>query len=474
MKKISDIVNYKFDAIVIGSGIGGATAAHQLILSGKKVLLLEKGPAASDQIKLPLWTEMVTDVIKKSKFHPFLGEGIGGSSRLYGMVMERLEARDFKANGGSWPSSENEWRPYFEEAEAIYGVKPAIINPAFNPLLKHLEDQGLKPDALKLAYKSNPDCQFCQSRLCEKSCKIDAWSGPLEKIKNNPNLTILTNVDVQEILTDSSRAIGVTFSFENSLHTVKAESFYLGLGALRTPYLLNNSRTSIHEKGIGNSRDLLGRYLMRHYVDLYFLDWKGSELVNIHKSIGLNDFYKEMGIFQSFGSLPPIDVVMDEVLRKASWVKFIPGVKFVLEKLINNMFSKHVMASIIEDSPQHSNRLIFGADKNISFEYKISSEDKIKIENSRKIAKTIFSSMLKNTQYEAENNKRLAHVCGTCKMGESIKDSVVNWNGRVHELENLYIVDSSVFPSSTGKNPSLTIAANALRTTKLSLAQDMQ
>jgi choline dehydrogenase-like flavoprotein len=64
---------------------------------------------------------------------------------------------------------------------------------------------------------------------------------------------------------------------------------------------------------------------------------------------------------------------------------------------------------------------------------------------------------------QAENNKQLAHACGTCRFGTDPRDSVLDKNNRAHGLSNLYVVDSSFFPSSSGTNPALTIAANALR-----------
>jgi choline dehydrogenase-like flavoprotein len=64
---------------------------------------------------------------------------------------------------------------------------------------------------------------------------------------------------------------------------------------------------------------------------------------------------------------------------------------------------------------------------------------------------------------QAENNERLAHACGTCRFGVNSADSVLDEDNRAHGLDNLYVVDASFFPSSAGINPSLTIAANALR-----------
>jgi choline dehydrogenase-like flavoprotein len=68
---------------------------------------------------------------------------------------------------------------------------------------------------------------------------------------------------------------------------------------------------------------------------------------------------------------------------------------------------------------------------------------------------------------EADNNQRIAHACGTCRFGDDPRTSVLDRSCRAHGLENLYVVDSSFFPTSGGTNPSLTIAANALRVAEM-------
>lgn len=458
-----EILKTTWDAIVVGSGIGGATAAYQLAQLGKKVLIIEKGPnAQSDPSQLPLWRESVLDIQARKSFHPFLGECVGGSSRLYGMAMERLEASDFHSAGGRWPLSEIEWDIYFKQAESLFEVKPVPISNLFAPLMSQLSSQNLKPKPLNLSYAGLSNCDFCQGRICDKACKIDAFSGPLTKVLNNSNVRLLTDTAVKKIITNSNRADGVEIVINGQMKFVKAQKIYLALGALKTPYLLKNSE-------IGDSHGNLGRYLMRHFVDLYFLRWPGSTEVAKHKSIGISDFYVDsetgtkLGVFQSFGSLPPMKYVVAEMKEKFPWLNYLPGASFIIGKAAKNIFSTHVMASIIEDSPIKNNRLIFDDTDKVRIDYQISADDKKKIQRSRQIAKRIFFPFLKKIQAEAESNRRLAHACGTCRMGESIQESVVDWNCRVHELENLYIVDSSVFPSSSGKNPSLTIAANAIR-----------
>ncbi len=462
-----EILDRNWDAVVVGSGIGGATAARSLALQGKSVLLIEKGSNDISLQRLPLWKESVHDAERNKVFYPFLGEGLGGSSRLYGMVMERLEEIDFQQKGGSWPLSLKNWTPYYEQAEEIFQVKPVSISENFEPFIRHMKSQNISPQPLHLSFTGRKDCEFCQSRLCEKKCKIDARTGLIDQALKDNLYSILVDTEVKKILFNTNNAYGIEVLINSQIRTIKAEKFFLGLGGLQTPYLLNNSKISTH--ALGNRAGLLGRFLMRHFVDLYFLDWMGGSEVKNHKALGIYDFYQDdetrsnLGVFQSFGALPPIEHVIAELTNDIKWVRKLPGLKQIMKLAVNNIFSKPIMASIIEDGAYFDNRLIFSESQKIQLQYKIFPDEQKKIIRSREIAKKIFSPMLSRVQFEAENNKRLAHVCGTCKMGEFIQDSVVDWNCRLHELENVYIVDSSVFPTSSGKNPSLTIAANAIR-----------
>jgi len=86
-----------------------------------------------------------------------------------------------------------------------------------------------------------------------------------------------------------------------------------------------------------------------------------------------------------------------------------------------------------------------------------------RIKSFRRQLSHVFKPLRFTLLKQAENNQRIAHACGTCRMGSDPQTSVINADGRAHGLTNLYIADASFFPSSGGTNPGLTIAANALR-----------
>lgn len=463
-----EVIETLWDAIVIGTGIGGALVGADLINSGKRVLFIEKGPSSTlDELrshsKLPLWSEKIVDEFKGSEFSPFLGEGVGGSSRLYGMVMERLEPSDFQDQGGSWPGSVSLWENYYQLAEKRLNVQKAKYSDQFDVLTESLNKKGVMTYPLSLSYKGKENCNFCQSRICDRECKIDAWSGPLSEALRSELAFLLCSSSVDKVILREDVAVGVQVGDSQ----IFAKNVILAAGALQTPYILNRTFQSL-----GSLEYLrwpaLGRYLMRHFVDLYVLKWPDCKATVGQKAIGISDFYvdpktrEKLGVFQSFGFLAEFSVVYEEIISTYPFLSHIPWNRYFAHKVVKSIFNNPIIGSIIEDSPSFENRLNFDTNKKSLF-YAVAKKDEIKISRSREIAKSIFSPFLKKILKEAHNNKRLAHVCGTCRMGDDVNTSVVNWNCQVHELGNLYVVDSSVFPSSTGKNPSLSIAANALR-----------
>jgi len=116
----------------------------------------------------------------------------------------------------------------------------------------------------------------------------------------------------------------------------------------------------------------------------------------------------------------------------------------------------------MEDLPHVENR-VFLADGKLAIEYRIGRYDRERISTMRALLRDVLGPRKPMVIKQAENNERLAHACGTCRMGVGAGDSVVDPDCRVHAMDNLYIVDASFFPSSGGNNPALTIAANALR-----------
>jgi len=144
--------------------------------------------------------------------------------------------------------------------------------------------------------------------------------------------------------------------------------------------------------------------------------------------------------------------------------------KPIMGTVLGRLFArKVVLASIIEDLPYPDNRVTvaetadtFGRRRTV-IEYRISEYEQKRIENFRREMAHLLSPYSFMLIKQAENNERIAHACGTCRFGSDPRESVLEPTNRAHGIENLYVVDSSFFPTSGGTNPALTIAANALR-----------
>ena len=145
-----------------------------------------------------------------------------------------------------------------------------------------------------------------------------------------------------------------------------------------------------------------------------------------------------------------------------------PLVEVVLKRIFSGRL---VLASIMEDLPYGENRVVLSGEgaasaaKGIVIRYRISGYDRARIEAFRKELAGALKPYPFMLIKQAESNERIAHACGTCRFGEDPAESVLDPHNRAHGISNLYVVDSSFFPSSGGTNPALTIAANALRVT---------
>ena len=214
---------------------------------------------------------------------------------------------------------------------------------------------------------------------------------------------------------------------------------------------------------------------MRHYVDLYAIFVKSSRASNGLKQLAFNNFYNrdgdKFGTVQSFGDLPPPSVLVDSIKDDLQHTPFSPLAPLlelqrpIMTRALGMLFGQTtVLASMMEDLPYRSNRIVVETPQDpLRIHYTLSPYEKARIKAFRNRLKETFSPYRMLLIKQAENNQRIAHACGTCRFGDDPGTSVLNRNNRAHELENLYVIDASFFPSSGGTNPALTIIANALR-----------
>jgi choline dehydrogenase-like flavoprotein len=284
---------------------------------------------------------------------------------------------------------------------------------------------------------------------------------------------------VLAVRTQNRRATGVLCRQAGRDLDLRARVVVLAAGALQTPLILLRSPADHAAEGLGNGSGLVGRNLMRHLIDLYLVRPKlppGEPFDNRRKEIACNDFYvhdgDKLGTLQSFGRLPPADMLfgsLQDDVRASRWrwaAAALPLARPLLRPMLHDMAENWlILATIAEDLPYADNAVLpYPAGPEAArLQYSLRPEGVQRAERFRRHMDGVLRGRSWRRLAQAHNNQRIAHVCGTCRFGDDPRTSVLDRDNRVHDVDNLFVVDSSFFPSSGGTNPSLTIAANALR-----------
>jgi len=523
VQSIEEIRRNTWEYIVIGTGVGGATAGYALARAGRSVLFLEKGHALFDrhdalrgrypELELPPGAPPLAtpghapllalggrffDEIEDqgNRFVPFLGCGTGGSSALYGMAMERFFPADFEPRksfpvdvGASlpdaWPIAYDDLSPFYAQAEGLYRVRgqPDPLRPGHPDLLPprkpsapnaelsaHFGSKGLHPYRLPLACEAVADCQCCQGYLCDHDCKNDAARICLEPAIRNHGARLLDACEVVRLEATADEVSEVICHHGGQTFGLRAARVILAAGALGSPALLLRSKNDHWPRGLANGSGLVGRNLMRHCVDLYLVFTRASGPSPM-KELAFSDLYQfagtKLGTVQSFGMLPPAPILMATVGKElhdaAPWLSPLFNlVRPIAGAALAALLRRGVLlAAIMEDLPYADNRITPGPP--LGIQYRLHDPDRIRLATFRKQVGQALKPYRYLPLHQAEKNTMLAHACGTCRFGDDPASSVLDRFNRAHEVDNLYVVDGSFFPSSAGTNPALTIAANALR-----------
>ncbi len=507
-----------YDVIVIGSGAGGGTLVHRLAPSGKKILLLERGdyvPREKDN-----WNSRAVNVEGKyqtkekwrdrdgKELHPHTNYYVGGNTKFYGAALFRLRQEDFgeiRHHGGispAWPISYADLEPFYAQAETLYHVhgqrgedptEPPASGPYPHPPVSHepriqqlSEDfaaHGLRPFHVPIGVKLNEKdphasecirCSTCDGFPCLVNAKSDAQVCAVDPALAHSNVTLLINAKVEKLKTDGSgRTVNrVEVTRNGATEAYSADIVVVSAGAINSAALLLRSSNDKHPKGLGNSSDTVGRHYMGHVNSVLMAIAKCPNPTVFQKTLGLNDFYfrsKEweypMGHISFVGKL-------DGETLKAGAPPFAP-------KMALDIMGQHSLDFWLtsEDLPDPNNRVTLDREGNIVLSYKPNNEEGHK----RLIAK-LEGLMQQQTKCKAHGHEchqglfarnlflgqriplaGVAHQNGTIRFGKEPKSSALDVNCKAHDLDNLYVVDGSFFPSSAAVNPALTIMANAMR-----------
>jgi choline dehydrogenase-like flavoprotein len=501
-----------WNVIVIGTGMGGGLAGRRLAEHGLSVLFVEKGPAGrraeqnsitdiddpAERLARGLWPAKIISRFNggaPAQFFGPLGSGVGGTSVFYAAALEAPERHDLETTAemehptGGWPIRYDDFLPYLQQAEEILSVRgeanplsdrrgPKLAAPELNRsealLFEDLRQKGLHPYRSPEGLVRVPGCEVCLGHKCPRKCKMDGRSAGVEPALETGNAFLLANCAVEELVEASGRISKLRVRSEGLPFELTADTVVLAAGALHSPRLLIAS-AGTNPAGCANSSGWVGHGLMFHLNEMVaFWPKLRNPTAGPTRAVSFRDFYthegKRLGLVQAMGVAAGAGMIaayLKDYLARTRFAR-VKGVgKFAtLGALVGErLFGKaSVFVGLIEDLAMFDNRVTTHPDNPdvAVIEYSVSDELKKRRALLRRLLRTRLGrhrSILLN--FGPAIN--YGHPSGTLRFGVDAATSVLDANCKAHDLENLYVTDASFMPSSMGVNPSLTIAANALR-----------
>ncbi len=473
-----------YDAVIVGSGAGGGTISQYLAKRGFRVAIVERGEEGGSvqRCRVRFNGQFVESAIAHT---------LGGSTRLFGGIMMRPARRDFQPGkfyaqyipreDWEWPFDYESLAPHYELAEDLFTVAgahqtigphipqrnrpfpetPWSLTAANRSLLSRWQQSGLS--AFRLPFAVSPSlclkCPTCPGRPCPAGARSSAANRGVEAALRTGNAQLFTGFRADSLsFTNRKNARGVELTQRGTRKKLRLEArlIILAAGALETPRILLNA-------GLASNLPALGRYLSFHAgvmgvgaqrISTRANDVYSKQLGSTELYFGTSSFSHKLGLMQHIplprGDQLPRFWKKDLLQRGLGWV-------------INHTQSFGLM---LEDLPSAINKVTYTRDGVPHVHHRFHSYDLFRLNGARKLLRQTLElgGCFAAATVDNENaRKHISHVVGTARAGRSPRNSVVNEHCRVHRLDNVYVVDGSVFPTSLGVGPALTIAANALR-----------
>jgi len=504
-----------YDVVVIGSGAGGGTLVNRLAPSGKRILLLERGGWLTREPQNWLATNVFVENRYVSPdtwyypdgkaFQPEVHYFVGGATKRYGAALYRLREEDFgelRHHGGispAWPISYEDMEPYYTQAEQLYQVHgargedpteprasapypfPAVSHePRIQQLSDDLAKAGLHPfhapcgvmlDEGNMPYSKCVRCMNCDGFPCVVQAKSDAEVIAVRPAIAHPNVTLLTDAEVTRLECDDSGSAvtGVVVRHDGHEETFNGDLVVVSCGAANSAKLLLASACDSHPNGLANGSDQVGRNFTFHNSQAVLALSREENPTIFQKTLGVNDFYlKGVEDFDyPLGNIQMVGKSQAPMFRgeKPGETRFAPT--WSLEDIARHAVDFWLST---EDLPTPENRVTLAKDGNIQISYKATNnEPKERLYHE---LKEMLADLGMHHGHLLPHHAYLkneipiagcAHQAGTCRFGSDPTSSVLNTDCRSHEVDNLYVVDTSFFPSIGAVNPALTAMANALR-----------
>ncbi|HZM78016.1 MAG TPA: GMC family oxidoreductase [Candidatus Limnocylindrales bacterium] len=507
-------MNGAYDVIIIGTGAGGGTLAAKLALSGRRILLLERGPwlprepqnwdtasvfAENRYISPDTWYNQ-----HGKAFQPQVHYYVGGATKMYGAALYRLREKDFgelRHHDGvspAWPVGYDVMEPYYSQAELMYQVHgargedptepwasaPYAFPPvAHEPRIQRLSDDlaaaglhpfhapcGVRLTETNMPYSVCVKCQSCDGFPCPLHAKSDAEVFGVQPALVQPNVTLLTNAEAVRLETNTAGTVVTTVVVAHEGHEERyfGDIIVVACGAANSAKLLLRSANEKHPRGLANGSDQVGRNYMYHMSQAVLALSREPNPTVFQKTLGVNDFYfSGPGFDFPMGNIQMIGKSQPEMYRGEKPIETVLAPTWALKDVASHAVDFWLST---EDLPSPENRVTLAADGNIRLSYTPTNKTA-----AARLYHQLKSMLGRLGMHEGHLMHRfaymksdipiagVAHQAGTCRFGTERATSVLNPDCRAHELDNLYVVDTSFFPSIGAVNPALTAMANALR-----------
>ncbi|MCU1730124.1 MULTISPECIES: GMC oxidoreductase [unclassified Pseudomonas] len=490
--RLNTLSDDPFDVVIIGSGAAGAVAADTFVRAGLRTLLLEEGArlkASANNADVDAQAEHALAGNSAQGWSPqgwpWSTRNLGGGTVFYGGASFRYTDFDFDASERirveglpvKWPIGASDLAPFYNEIESILSVDHAGFKcrrkQAPNTLslpAEHLWEGalrlGLSPRPTPVAIDRNrcDHCSLCISAQCTRGAKRDVVNALLNPLADTPNLLLLTGVKAMALTQEQGNrasAVRCMDTTSGQIRTIRGNRFVLACNAIQTAALLLRSITSHAPRGLGNEHDLVGRGLCmklseysqgvvpmnRQQIDDHPIGYRGpfSTVCTFHH-------YLDERCPTGVGGL------IYEA-KHDDWNR-LQGDGLVLR-----------VETLLADHPSLGNRVRLSNSTDswgfprLMIDYTTNPKDLARLAYMvERSADWLKAAGARDIQHEASNFAMgSTHLHGTCRAGDDARTSVVDRDGKLHSLENVYVADGSYMPYPGGVNPTLTIQANALR-----------
>jgi choline dehydrogenase-like flavoprotein len=501
------------DVVIVGSGASGGTLAAHLARRGVTVTVLEGGPKIDTHTAFNTHA-MPFDFANRSiptmrpgvaGFDSERSRGVGGKSLLWNAVAWRLSQRDFKGRrhdgaGEDWPIDYADLAPYYDRVEREVGVcgnrdgledlpdgifLPPVPFKCSDVLIRRgAEKLGVKVIQVRKATRTvagngRPPCHYCGNCMagCDVAAKFNSFDAYMKPALTTGKLRILHDSIAREVVVSTeNRVTGVRYLNRETRAEgeVRARCVIVCCACVQSVALLMMSKSRLYPQGLANSSGQLGKNFIPHFtggVQAFLTDLIGRPPVN-------DEGFLDHAYVPSFMHNRPRDYARSFAMqfnyqnrRSVGWARGIGGFGASYKRAVKARYPAFVVMSPYGEMlpnplsfidldhtavdpyglPSARRRLVWGE-----------NDRKIFADMSRwatDILKASGAEILSVASEPAPN-----HELGGARMGSDPKTSVVNSNCRTHDVKNLYVVDGSVFPSASEKNPTLTMMALAART----------